>query len=608
MQLYLCEKPSQARDIARALNVTARRDGYLSGADLAVTWCFGHLLEMAAPEDYDPTLKQWRAERLPIIPQQWRLNVRPEARKQLRIIDALLKQANAVVIATDADREGETIAREVLALCRWRGPIQRLWLSALDETSIRQALTQLRPGDGSAPLYLAGVGRARADWLIGINMTRACTLMSRRHKGVLSVGRVQTPTLHLVVDRDRHISQFVPNPFWRVEVRLRSNDAAFLARWQPDDACCDDEGRCIRESVARDAARRLLQAQTALVQNITTRRVQEAPPLAFTLSALQQSGSKLWGMGAQQVLDIAQRLYETHKATTYPRTDCGWLPVSMHPEAPQVLAALAASDASLSAITSQLDLQRRSPIWNDDKITAHHGIIPTRQAVDLARMSDDERKIYGLIRSRFLAQFLPDFEADNTELRLNCAGETLIARGSTTVVNGWRQLFTRQLDRDRPEEAQRIPPLRQGQTCQVEQVDVRARQTQPPEHYTEGTLIAAMKNAARFVTDPHLQQRLKESAGIGTEATRAGIIQTLLKRGYLIKRGRFLLATDTARTLMEALPETLKDPGTTALWEQMLDEVATGNMTLEDFLAQQQRAVSALTAQLLGNRRSNPHG
>lgn len=333
--------------------------------------------------------------------------------------------------------------------------------------------------------------------------------------------------------------------------------------------------------------------------DVTTRREKTPPPQAFTLSALQQVCSKQWGMGAQEVLDIAQRLYETHKATTYPRTDCGWLPLSMHDEAPQVLAALVASDASLQPLATQLNLQQRSRLWDDSKITAHHGIIPTRKTVDLTQMNDSERRVYGLVRSHFLAQFLPDHEVDKTELRLNCAGETLAARGSVVIVSGWRQLFLREMATHSPEETQALPALQQGQTCEVEQVDVRARQTQPPEHYTEGTLIAAMKNAARFVSDERLKQRLKENAGIGTEATRAGIIQTLLKRGYLIKQRRFLLATDTASTLIDALPEALKDPGTTALWEQMLDDIATGKIGLESFLVQQQQNISSLIGKLL---------
>ncbi|EDR6733866.1 DNA topoisomerase III [Salmonella enterica subsp. enterica] len=608
MQLYLCEKPSQARDIARVLDARNRSDGYLHNATVTITWCFGHLLSMAAPEDYEPTLKHWRAEHLPFIPPAWRLVIRPEVRKQFRIIEKLLKQTDAVVIATDADREGETIAREILEQCRWRGPVQRLWLSSLDDASIHKALTALRPGDSTYPLYQAGLARARADWLVGINMTRACTLMNRRHKGVLSVGRVQTPTLRLVVERDREIARFTPRPWWRVDARLHAEGTSFLTQWQPDSAYCDDEGRCIRESAAREATARLQQAETALVMDVTTRREKTPPPQAFTLSALQQVCSKQWGMGAQEVLDIAQRLYETHKATTYPRTDCGWLPLSMHAEAPQVLAALVASDASLQPLATQLNLQQRSRLWDDSKITAHHGIIPTRKTVDLTQLNDSERKVYGLVRSHFLAQFLPDHEVDKTVLRLNCAGETLAARGSLVIVSGWRQLFLREMATHSPEETQALPALRQGQTCQVEQVDVRARQTQPPEHYTEGTLIAAMKNAARFVSDERLKQRLKENAGIGTEATRAGIIQTLLKRGYLIKQRRFLLATDTASALIDALPEKLKDPGTTALWEQMLDDIATGKMGLEAFLVQQQETVTALTAQIVRGQKSGSSG
>jgi len=598
MQLYLCEKPSQGRDIARVLDAHNRSDGYQYNTTVTVTWCFGHLLSLAAPEEYDPGLKHWRIEHLPFIPPAWRLVIRPEVRRQFRIIEKLLKQADTVVIATDADREGETIAREILEHCRWRGPVRRLWLSALDDTSIRRALACLRPDEHTFPMYLAGSGRARADWLVGINMTRLCTLLTPRHKGVLSVGRVQTPALRLVVDRDREISHFMPRPFWRVDVRLREGEQTFLAQWQPDGACCDGEGHCLSESAARAAAGRLAHADKAEIQDITTRRVKKGPPLAFTLSDLQQTCSKQWGMGAQQVMDLAQRLYETHKAISYPRTDCGYLPVSMHEEAPQVIAALIADDNTLGLLAERMNLQQRSRVWNDGNITAHHGIIPTRQTGVLAPMSDDERKVYGLICRHFLAQFLPDYEADKTELRLRCAGETLLAKGTTPVVSGWRQLFTCELAETRPEEVQRIPAFSRGQTCTAEQVDVRARQTQPPEHYTEGTLIAAMKNAARFVTDERLKQRLKENAGIGTEATRAGIIQTLMKRGYLEKRGRFLLSTGLAATLIDILPDALKNPGTTALQEQMLDDVAAQKMTLEAFMAQQQHAVTALVRQL----------
>lgn len=594
MQLYLCEKPSQARDIARILHASSRSNGYLYNTGVTVTWCFGHLLNMATPEEYDPVLKRWFPDSLPFIPPVWRLVIRPETRKQFRIIERLLKQADSVVIATDADREGETIAREILEQCHWRGPVQRLWLSALDDVSIRNALAALRPGNSTFQLYQAGLARARADWLVGINMTRICTLMSRQNKGVLSVGRVQTPALRLVVDRDRQIGRFVPRPFWRVDARLRAEENSFLAQWQADDAYCDEEGRCIRESAARDVAIRLQKTSTALVQKIIRQQVKTPPPLVFSLSALQQVCSKQWGMGAQEVLDIAQSLYETHKATTYPRTDCGYLPLSMHTEAPSVLAALTANNPEFQHIAPQVNLLQCSRVWDDTKITAHHGIIPTRKTVALAQLTEGERKVYGLICRHYLAQFLADHELDKTELHLNCAGETFIARGSMVIVSGWQQLFLRELDRNRPEEVQALPAMRQGQTCTVEQVDVRARQTQPPEHYTEGTLIAAMKNAARFVSDPGLKEKLKESAGIGTEATRAGVIQTLIHRGYLIKERRFLRATGTACSLIDALPETLKDPGTTALWEQKLDDIAAGKLALDDFLAQQQQHLVSL--------------
>lgn len=356
---------------------------------------------------------------------------------------------------------------------------------------------------------------------------------------------------------------------------MHAEGTTFLAQWQPDGVYCDDEGRCIRESAAREATASLQQAGTTLVLDVTTRREKTPPPLAFTLSALQQVCSKQWGMGAQEVLDIAQRLYETHKATTYPRTDCGWLPLSMHTEAPQVLAALVASDISLQPLATQLNLQQHSRLWDDSKITAHHGIIPTRKTVDLTQMNDSERKVYGLVRSHFLAQFLSDHEVDKTDLRLNCAGETLAARGSVVIVSGWQQLFYARWQHIHRKKRSHFP------SCNRDKPAGGTGRRSRPSDSTAGALHrrdadCRDENAARFVSDERLKQRLKENAGIGTEATRAGIIQTLLKRGYLIKQRRFLLATDTASALIDALPEKLKDPGTTALWEQMLDDIATG--------------------------------
>ena len=594
-RLFLCEKPAQARDIAAVLGARSRGDGCLRGRDLIVTWCVGHLLEMDPPEAYGDELKRWRLETLPILPDRWKLHPRKGAAKQLKIVGRLLKEASEVVVATDADREGETIAREVLDRFGWKGPILRLWLSALDEASIRKALGNLLPGERTRPLYLAGLARSRADWMVGMNLTRAYTILGRGrgHDGVLSVGRVQTPTLRLVVDRDREIEAFRPKPYWEVVAMLEKDGTPFPTRWRPAGDFVDDEGRCLREQAAREALERI-RNRTATVRHAETKRCREAPPLPLDLGTLQQEASRRWGLGAQQVLDIAQSLYETHKATTYPRTDCAYLPESMLGEASQVLEALTASDPDIEAVVGRADLSLRSRAWNDKKITAHHAIIPTTAPCDISRMNAEERRVYDLIRRRYLAQFYPRHEYDKTEATFDIAGESFQASGRRVRVPGWRALF----GRNETDEDRLLPPLSEGDRCTVVDAKVERKETTPPRRYTEGTLIAAMKNAARLVEDPELKKRLRETAGIGTEATRAGIIQTLLDRGFLRKEKKHLVSTETGRALIDALPDPVKNPGTTALWEQALEDIAEGRGDMRLFLERQAEWVRALVGQV----------
>ncbi len=605
-RLFLCEKPSQARDIGAVLGATRKADGCLQGDGVVVTWAFGHLLEQAPPEAYDPELKRWSLESLPIRPVQWKNTVRKDASKQFKVIQRLLKQCSEVVVSTDADREGETIGREILDACRYQGRISRLWLSALDQASIRKALANIRPGEATYPLYQAGLGRSRADWLVGMNLTRAFSVLAQQqgHQGVLSVGRVQTPTLALVVRRDQEIANFVPKPFWEVVANLQAQGGPFQAKWLPANAdWLDEEGRCVNPEAARAVASRC-QGAAATVAAIETSRKKESAPLVMDLGTLQQACSKRYGFGAQQVLDIAQSLYETHKATSYPRTDCRYLPTSMLSEVGAVVTALLHSDEKLSPVIGRLDQTLKSRVWNDSKITAHHGIIPTTAPCRIDRMSDEEFRVYDLIRRHYLAQFLPAHEYDQTDARLDLAGETFVASGRQVQVEGWKVLFPRgkgkgQDGDDEEQEgsgAQALPPLRQGESCSVRNLLVRDRQTQPPKPFAEGTLISAMKNAARFVTDERLRARLRESAGIGTEATRAGIIETLLRRGFIRKKGRTIISTPVGQGLIAALPPQISNPGMTALWEQALDQVAEGAMTLEDFMERQ----STLLDKLIG--------
>jgi len=593
MRLILCEKPSQGRDIAAVLGATKRGSGFLQGPGVTVTWAVGHLLENASPEAYGTQFaRPWNINALPVLPAQWQMVVKKETEDQFLIIAKLLKQVDEVLIATDADREGEVIARELLDFCQFRGTVNRLWLSALDEPSIRAALNSIKPGSETISLYYAGLGRARADWLTGMNLTRLYTLKAREKgfDGVLSVGRVQTPTLSLVVNRDRDIAGFVPRPYWQVNASLRAGGVTFVAHWVPAKMYTDEEKRCVHHGIAQQVAQLCRQVGQAQVIELEKKRETESAPLAFSLGALQVACGKLWSMSPQQVLDTAQSLYETHKATTYPRSDCGFLPVSMREEIPQVLAAIVKTDPSLTPLIATLNPRFESRIWNDKKITAHHGIIPTKHACDLSKMNDVERRVYELIRRHYLAQFLPLFESDVTRIDLSIGGQLFRTTGRVMAVPGWKVLFTSVADdkaSEPDEEDKTLPALNKGDACTVAASEVKSLKTKAPLHFTFDTLIAAMMNAASYVTDLQLKKVLKENAGLGTEATRAGIIDTLLKRGYVVIKGRYLRATEIAMDLMDALPPPLKEPGMTALWEQALDEVAAGRMRLDDFMARQ---------------------
>jgi DNA topoisomerase-3 len=607
MRLFLCEKPSQAKDIAKVLQANRRGDGCWLGADVTVTWCIGHLLETAPPDAYDARYKRWVLDDLPIVPERWKMLVKPKTASQFKVVKRLLGEARELVIATDADREGEMIARELVEHCRYRGPIQRLWLSALDDASIRKALALLKPGAETFSLYHAALGRSRADWLIGMNMSRLFTLLGRQsgYQGVLPVGRVQTPTLRLVVDRDRSIAEFVPVPYWAIEVQLLGDGISFNAQWRAAEDACDEHGRCLNQALAQQAAAAMRSAAGARLVRLRTERMREAAPLPFDLGTLQEVCSKKLGLGAQETLDIAQALYETHKLITYPRSDCGYLPLSQHGEAPAILSALQRADPGLCELRQHLEPQRRSRAWNDAKVSAHHGIIPTAAAQPLERLVGKQRAVYSLIRARYLAQFLPHHEYDRTQADFDCAGQALRAVGKQIVEPGWKRALPQALAPSKDGEApaaQTLPALREGQACAVAQVALKDLWTQPPKPYTEGDLIKAMKNVAKLVADPRLKQKLKDTTGIGTEATRAGIIQGLLDRGYLLKQGKALAATPAAFSLIDAVPRAIADPGTTAIWEQALDMVQSGEMSLDEFVAKQSAWMSKQVQRCAGLR------
>jgi len=599
-ELYLCEKPSQGRDIAKALNVRQRHNGYFQGNGLLVSWCIGHLLEMLPPDSYDSRYKHWSLQDLPILPQQWKLTAKKSTKSQLLIIKKLLKQAHSVVIATDADREGETIAREVLDYYKFKGSTRRLWLSALDPISIQRALKSIRNSQETLPLYHSGLARGRADWLIGMNLTRAYTLLNQDRQ-LRSVGRVQTPTLALIAQRDREINQFVAIPYYEIAAYFQTNEKQLLAtKWQFPAAKDAIEKHCLDKSIAQAVIDRCTN-QTGIVTTASTQRKKQPPPLLYNLSGLQQEASRRWGYGAQEVLNIAQALYETHKLTSYPRSDCEYLPLSQFNDVSRIFQALCTNDPALCDLLSQGNQKQRSRVWNDKKITAHHAIIPTQASISggINKLNNKEKNIYNLIRRRYIAQFFPDYEYDQSIIIIKIQTDSFKASGRIPRIQGWKQVLGSNSSKWSKDNEQELPAVSKGEELPCDHLDLHNKLTKPPQHFTEGTLIKAMETIGSQVTDKVMKKILRETAGLGTQATRANIIQTLLQRQFIYKDKKLIKATEAGFSLCDAVPESIKDPLLTAQWEQQLDDIAQNKgQDINGFLQQQINLLNSIIEQI----------
>lgn len=571
MRLIIAEKPSLARAIADALPGSSRREeGALVAGDTTVTWCLGHLLEQAPPDAYDPAYKQWRLDHLPILPQRWKLIPRPKARGQLGVIRRLLKQADQVVHAGDPDREGQLLVQEVIEELGWKGPVSRLLVSDLNRPAVAKALAQLEDNARYRPLYLAAEARSRADWLYGINLSRAWTLVGRQagHDGVLSVGRVQTPVLGLIVRRDAEIAAFVPRPFYVLWADLATEQGQLRAWWQPGERHrLDEQGRLLERAPAELIAAQLPGAEGRLAK-LETQQKRQAAPLPYSLSALQVDAARRYKLSAKGVLDACQSLYERHKLITYPRSDCRYLPEAHFALARKTLQSACSGDATLQAWCEGADFTRRSKAWNDKQVGAHHALSPTGTRADMSRLTSAEAQVFQLIARNVLAQFYPALSYHEVKAEFELVGELFRAQGRAIIEPGWKPLFT---TRDEPAP---LPPLTQGETARVFDQGIEDRETRPPEPFTDASLIKAMMNIARYVEDPAVKRTLRDTDGLGTEATRAGIIETLLDRGYLVRQQSALRATRTGHALIQALPEAASRPERTALWEQTLTAIA----------------------------------
>lgn len=584
-RLFIAEKPSLAFAIAEEIGIKGKESGcYVCKDDSAVTWEFGHMLEQFLPEEYDPALKVWSPRTLPITPDVWKMKPKEQdgVKKQIKIIKDLSSKSASIINAGDPDREGQLLVDELLEYFQNKKPVQRIWLASLDPKSISNSLRDLKDNQNFLPLKNAALARSRADWLVGFNLTRAMTLSGQRQgldSGVvLSIGRVQTPTLALVVERDREIENFKAVDYFVPTITIQHPNGLFKGVWVPDELkySLDPENRLIDLALAQKIIQKL-NGQSGNVSSIKNQPKKEPPPLLYNLSTLQKVASSKFGFSAKDTLSITQDLYEG-KIITYPRSDCRYLPEEQFDDAKNILNKLQLQGFK-DAVNANPKL--KSAAWNTKKITAHHGIIPT--GVKPAELSENKQKIYQLIVESYLQQFYPAMEYVAQQIITSFGGELWKSTGSVILNPGWT-IIGKDAQKEKTTE---LPSVKPDDDVLCHDIKIENKQTKPPARFTEGTLIEAMASIHKFVKNPDIKKILKETSGIGTDATRVNIIETFFARNYIIKKGKQLISTELGRTVIDVTPKALTDPGTTALWEDFLGQIALGEASMEDFMSQQ---------------------
>lgn len=621
-RLFIAEKPSLARAIADVLPKPHQKgNGFIraSNGDV-VSWCIGHLLEQATPEVYDERFKKWSLDDLPIVPEKWILIPKGNTEKQLNILVDLIKSADLIVHAGDPDREGQLLVDEVLNYCQLapekRKTIQRCLISDLNASAVQKSLEQLRSNQDYVPLSTSALARARADWLYGMNMSRVCTLVGQRngYRGVLSIGRVQTPILGLVVRRDLEIAQFVPKPFYEVFAILQTkNNETFKAKWQPSEACepyQDEEGRVLVKALAENVCQRI-KDKSGIIDKVSNKKKELAPPMPFNLSSLQIEMAKKNGLSAQEVLDICQSLYEKHKLITYPRSDCRFLPEEHLKQINGIKSAIENNCSALQTAIDNADFSLRSKAWNDRKVEAHHAIIPTLRKAKMDSLSNNERAVYQVVATQYLAQFYPAYKYSELQIDVEIEGGKFISKTNQMLDEGWKVLFrnkNNQIDSDADDNNNGLLTklIKKGESVQCIDTELLSKETQPPRPFTDATLLAALTGIARFVKDPEIKKILRETDGLGTEATRAGIIELLFKRQFLIRQGKSIRSTQIGKNLILSLPDIMSMPDMTAHWELQLDEISKKSFSYQQFMYQLNSSLSNLIDQMK-NARLNIH-
>ena len=590
--LVLAEKPSVGRELARVLGCKRAGDGCLEGERYIVTWALGHLVELAAPEAYDKAWEKWDMLTLPMLPERMRTVVIPQTGRQFRAVQALMRRGDVseLVIATDAGREGELVARWIMEKAGWKKPAKRLWISSQTDKAIREGFAHLRPASEYDNLFYSARARSEADWLVGLNVTRALTC---KYNAQLSAGRVQTPTLALVVDREEERRQFVPRQFWTVRART----PGFSATWRDKNG----QARTFDREKAEALAARLA-GRSGVLTEVKRAYKQTPPPAAYDLTELQRDANRKYAYSAKETLSIMQSLYEVHKALTYPRTDSRYISDDVVPTLNERLRTVAVDEYRelAQSVLRTRPLQTRFLV-NNAKVTDHHAIIPTEEQVDLWRLSGAERNIYDLVVRRFLAVLLPPFEYEETTLTLTVDGERFYARGKIVKNQGWRAAYgpaflPEEEEEDGDEREQTLPSLRQGDRVEILSALADAGKTAPPKRYTEATLLSAMEHPG--VADREQGKILEETGGLGTPATRADIIEKLFSAFYMERRGKELVPTSKGVQVVGLAPADLRSPLLTARWERRLGDIAQGREKEGAFVAEMRKYAAGLVAQV----------
>lgn len=588
--LVLTEKPSVAKDIARVLGCKRSGNGCIVGEKYIVTWALGHLVTLADPETYDDKYKNWRMEDLPMLPGRMKLVVIGQTSKQFKAVSSLLSSAEVsdIVIATDAGREGELVARWIIQKANCRKPMRRLWISSQTDKAIKEGFASLKPSSQYDNLYRSAQCRAEADWLVGLNVTRALTC---KHNAQLSAGRVQTPTLAMIVRREEDILRFRPKDYFTVKADFGEYTALYK----------DGKGQArFADAAAAKEVADSVRGKRGVLSEVKKVYRFKAPPAAYDLTELQRDANKKYGYSAKQTLSLMQSLYETHKLLTYPRTDSRYITKDVAATLPERLRAIAIGPYkdSANAVLRSKPLQTKY-IVNDAKVTDHHAIIPTEQYVDLNKLSREERHIYDLVVRRFIAVLSAPFEYDEVQVKITVGRYNFYTKGQSIKSAGWKALYDSSLadDDDDAEPdlaAQRLPALSQGAAAAVKEVRVCAGKTSPPARYTEATLLTAMENPASQIEDGRLRDALKTAGGLGTPATRADIIEKLFNSFYIERRGREIFPTSKGRQLIGIVPPDLKSAELTAKWEQQLSLIAEGKANDRKFIEEMRGYASSL--------------